>query len=60
LPPVDKFAYLNSLVEGSAAEAISGLRITGTNYEGAIAILQKCFVGDEKQIIAKHMDFDKP
>ena len=55
LSSIDKFAYLNSLVEGSAAEAISGLRITATNYDGAIAILQKRF-GDKKQIIAKHMD----
>ena len=42
-------------MEGSAAEAISGLKITATNYDGAIAILQKHF-GDKKQIIAKHMD----
>ena len=55
LSSIDKFAYLTSLVEGSAAEAISGLRITATNYDGAIAILQKRF-GDKKQIIAKHMD----
>jgi len=55
LSPVNKFAYLNSLVEGSAAEAILGLRITGTNYEGAIAILHKHF-GNKKQIIANHMD----
>jgi len=52
LSPVDNFAYLNSLVEGSAAKAILGLRITGTNYKEAIAILQKHF-GDKKQIIAK-------
>ena len=55
LSPIDKLAYLNSLVEGSAAEAIAGLRITATNYEGAVAILQKRF-GDKKQIVAKHMD----
>ena len=39
-------------MKGSAAEAISGLRITATNYDGAIA---KRF-GDKKQIIAKHID----
>ena len=55
LSPIDKFAYLNSFLEGSAAEAISGLRITGGNYEAAVALLKKRF-GDKKQIIAKHMD----
>ena len=55
LSPIDKFAYLNSLLDGSEAEAISGLRVTAANYEEAMAILQKRF-GDKKQIIAKHMD----
>ena len=43
------------MLEGSAAEAISGLRITSGNYEAAVALLKKHF-GDKKQIIAKHMD----
>jgi len=41
------------LLKGLAAEAISGL--VEINYEGAVALLMKCF-GDKKQIIAKQMD----
>ena len=55
LSSFDKFQYLNSLLEGLAAEAISGLRITAGNYEEAIPLLQKHF-GDKKQIIAKHIN----
>ena len=38
---VDKFNYLNSLLEGSAAEAISGLKLTAANYGEAITILKR-------------------
>ena len=44
LSDVDKFNYLVSLVESSAAEAIAGLTITAANYVGrAIATLKKRF-----------------
>ena len=41
LPSVDKFNYLNSLLEHTASDAIAGLTLTATNYEEAITILQK-------------------
>ena len=50
-----KFNYLISLVEGPASEAISGLKLTATNYGEAVDILKKRF-GCKQQIIAAHMD----
>ena len=47
--------YLHSLLEGSALDAISGLKLTAGNYPEAISILKKRF-GNKKQIIARHMD----
>ena len=35
LSPVDKFNYLTSVVESTAAEAIVGLTLTAANYEEA-------------------------
>lgn len=55
LSDIDKFNYLCTLLEGTASEAISGLKLTSTNYREAIAILQKRF-GNKRQIITKHMD----
>jgi len=55
LSNVDKFVYLNSLLEGPASEAVAGLRITGVNYSKAVSILQRRF-GDTDQIISKHME----
>ena len=55
LTKIDKFNYLYSLLERSAAEAISGLALTSANYQEAIAILQRRF-GDRQQIIGKHME----
>ena len=46
LSQVDKFNYLKTLVEGTAAGAICGLPLTGDNYEAAKNILKKrswCF-----------------
>ena len=51
----DKFNYLKSLLEKSAADAIAGLALTAANYSEAISILKKHF-GNKKQIIRKHMD----
>ena len=40
LATVDKFNYLNSLLDKTASEAIAGIAITKANYEEAIAILK--------------------
>ena len=50
---VDKFNYLNSVLEGSVVRAIAGLSLT--NYEHAVQILQDRF-GKTQQIITAHMD----
>ena len=55
LSEIDKFNYLKSLLEKSAAEAISGLTLTADNYKEAVSILKKRF-GNKQQIITKHMD----
>ena len=55
LSKVDKFNYLRSMVSHSALEAISGLTLTGDNYDEAIEILQKRF-GNKQLIINKHME----
>ena len=39
LSKVDKFNYLRSMVSSSALEAISGLTLTGDNYDEAVEIL---------------------
>ena len=52
---VDKFNYLNSLLEGSAAAAIAGLTLSDANYNDAVTILTKRF-GNRQQIVTKHMD----
>ena len=53
--PIDKFSYLNSLLMKPALDAISGLSLTASNYEEAIAILKKRF-RNKQQIINRHMD----
>ena len=55
LSSVDKFNYLMSLVESSAAEAIAGLTITSANYDEAIATLKKRF-GNPQLIVNRHME----
>lgn len=54
LSPVDKFNYLRSYLESSAAEAVAGLTVTSANYDEAIAILKKRF-GNQQLIINRHM-----
>ena len=39
LNEVDKFQYLRSLLEGCAAETISGLPLTSSNYKHAVDVL---------------------
>ena len=41
LSDVEKFNYLNSLLERSAREAVSGLALTAANYRQAIETLKK-------------------
>ena len=48
-------SYLHSLLDGTAADAISGLSLTSTNYAEAIALLKKRF-GNRQHIVNKHMD----
>ena len=52
---VDKFNYLNSLLEGPAARAIQGLTLNEGNYESAIGLLKDRF-GRPQQIISAHME----
>ena len=47
--------YLNSLLERSAAEAISGLSLGASNYEEAVDILKTRF-GNKQQIINRRME----
>ena len=55
LSEIEKFNYLNSLLERSAREAISGFALTAANYHEAISTLKKRF-GGKQQIIDKHLD----
>ena len=55
LSNIDKFNYLNSLLEGTAARTIQGLTLSEANYNSAIEILQERF-GRPQQIISAHMD----
>ena len=55
LSSVDKFNYLVSLLESSAAETIAGLSITSANYEEAVSALKKRF-GNPQLIINSHME----
>ena len=52
---VDKFNYLNSLLEGAASRAIKGLTISEANYKSAVEILKERF-GKTQHIISAHMD----
>ena len=55
LSKVEKFNYLKSVLEGSAARAIAGLTLTASNYDSAVEILKDRF-GKTQQIISAHMD----
>ena len=55
LSRVDKFNYLVSLLESSAAKAIAGLTLTAANYDEAIATLKKRF-GNPQLIVNRHME----
>ena len=43
IPKVDKFNYLNSLLEGTAYKTVQGLPLTEKNYDSAVAMLKDRF-----------------
>ena len=55
LSTIDKFNYLNSLLEGPAARSIKGLTLTEGNYDSAIDLLKERF-GKKQKIIDAHAD----
>ena len=55
LSPIDKFNYWILLLKQSAAEAISGLTLTASNYDEATEILKGRF-GNKQQMINRHME----
>ena len=55
LSAIDKFNNLISLLERSAAEAVSGLTLTASNYDEAVELLKARF-GNKQQIINRHME----
>ena len=52
---VDKFNYLNSLLEGPAARIIQELTLNESNYDSAVRLLKDRF-GRPQQIISAHME----
>jgi len=54
IPQVDKFNYLNSLLESTALKSVQGLTLTEGNYDKAVEMLRERF-GDPQQIISSHM-----
>ena len=55
LTDIDKFNYLNSLLEGAAFESVSGLKLTAANYTKAMTILNRRF-GNKQQLVNNHME----
>ena len=55
LNKIDKYNYLNSLLEGPVARAVQGLTLTGANYDSAIELLKSRF-GKPQQVISADMD----
>ena len=55
LSNIERFNYLNSFLDSTAAEAVAGLSLTDANYSEAIAILKKRF-GNTQLIVNRHMD----
>ena len=54
LPTINKFTYLQSLLEGEARSVIQGLALTAANYEVAIELLQERF-GKKERIVFAHI-----
>ena len=55
LTSIDKFSYLNSLLESTAAEVVAGLTLTSANYDEAVSTLKRWF-GNKQSIIDRHME----
>ena len=55
LSPIDKFTYLKSILDSTAAEAIAGLTLSAANYEEAISTLKRRF-GNKQLIVNRHME----
>ena len=55
LSDIDKFTYLHSLLDGSAADAIAGLTLSSANYEEALSTLKQRF-GNVQLIVNAHMN----
>ena len=55
LAPIDKFNYLNSLLEGNALRCVKGLQLSEDNYNTALDLLKQRF-GKKQQIICAHME----
>ena len=55
LSEINKFSYLRASLSGSAASAIKGFPLTGSNYSGAVKLLKERY-GDSQKIISTHMD----
>ena len=52
---VNKFNYLQSLLEGNAARAIKGLTLTGANYDAAVQILLEIHAfSNPSHVFSKH------
>ena len=52
---LEKFSYLLTLLESSAAETVAGLALMSANYEEVVSTLKKCY-GNNQLIISRHMD----
>ena len=52
---VMKFSYLKSYLEGAAADAIAGLRVTNSACKEAVETLKNRF-GDRQAIFSSHID----
>ena len=55
LTAIDKFNYLKSYLDSTAADAIAGLTLTAVNYAEAIETLKRRF-GNTQSIVNKHME----
>ena len=55
LENIQKFGYLKSLLKGSAADLISGISLSDTNYSEAVELLLDSF-GNSQSLISTHMD----
>ena len=52
---VNKFNYLKSLIQGQAANTISGFSLTGENYKEAVRLLKERY-GNKQVLISAHME----